>query len=80
MATVLIVEDQRQILALAQSLLEEEGYRTLSAATEIPAEARAHALAILAAAEAVDVLLVDIVLRGDMQAGSQTHHKSSGQA
>ena len=31
MATVLIVEDQTQILALAQSLLEEECYKTLSA-------------------------------------------------
>jgi len=63
MATVLIVEDQTQILALAQSLLEEEGYKTLSAATAD------GALAILAGAEVVDILLVDIILSGDMQAG-----------
>ena len=56
MATVLIVEDQPQILALAQSLLEEEGYKTLSAATAD------GALAVLAGAEAVDILLVDIIL------------------
>jgi CheY-like chemotaxis protein len=31
MATVLIVEDQTQILALARALLEEEGYKTLTA-------------------------------------------------
>jgi CheY-like chemotaxis protein len=63
MATVLIVEDQPQILALAQSLLEEEGYKTLSAATAD------GALAVLDGAEAVDILLVDIILSGDMQAG-----------
>jgi CheY-like chemotaxis protein len=63
MATVLIVEDQTRILALAQSLLEEEGYKTLSAATAD------GALTVLAGAEAVDILLVDIILSGDMQAG-----------
>jgi CheY-like chemotaxis protein len=63
MATVLIVEDQPQILALAQSLLEEEGYKTLSAATAD------DAFAVLAGVEAVDILLVDIILSGDMQAG-----------
>ena len=60
---LLIVDDQPQILALAQSLLEEEGYKTLSAATAD------GALAILAGAEVVDVLLVDFILSGDMQAG-----------
>jgi CheY-like chemotaxis protein len=63
MATVLIVEDQTQILALAQSLLEEEGYKTLSATTAD------GALAVLAEAKPVDILLVDIILSGDMQAG-----------
>ena len=33
MATILIVEDQEQILTLAQSFLEEQGHKTLSAAT-----------------------------------------------
>ena len=33
MATILIVEDQEQILILAQSFLEEQGHKTLSAAT-----------------------------------------------
>jgi CheY-like chemotaxis protein len=63
MATVLIVEDQPQILALAQSLLEEEGHKTLSAATAD------NALAILDGAEVIDILLVDIILGGDIQAG-----------
>jgi CheY-like chemotaxis protein len=62
-ATVLIVEDQAQVLVLAQSLLEEQGYRTLSAATPD------DALAILTGREAVDALFVDIILNGNMQAG-----------
>jgi CheY-like chemotaxis protein len=48
--------------ALAQSLLEEEGHKTLSATTAD------GALAVLAEAKAVDILLVDIILSGDMQA------------
>ena len=63
MATVLIVEDQTQILALARALLEEEGYKTLTAPS---AE---DALVILAGPEPVDTLFVDIILNRDMQAG-----------
>ena len=57
MATVLIVEDQEQILTLAQSFLEEQGHKTLSAATAD------EALAILTGSEAVDALFVDIILK-----------------
>ena len=46
-----------------QSFLEEQGHRTLSAATAD------EALAILTGSEAVDALFVDIVLNGDTQAG-----------
>ena len=63
MATILIVEDQEQILILAQSFLEEQGHKTLSAATAD------EALAVLTESEAVDALFVDIILDGDMQAG-----------
>jgi CheY-like chemotaxis protein len=63
MATVLIVEDQAQILALAQSLLEEEGYKTFTAASAD------DALVILAGTERVDILFVDINLNREMQAG-----------
>jgi DNA-binding NtrC family response regulator len=62
-ATVLTVEDQTQILALAQSLLEEEGYKTLAA------RSADDALVILAGPEPVDALFVDIILNQDMQAG-----------
>ena len=50
MAIVLIVEDQEEILTLAQSFLEEQGHKTLSAATAD------EALAILTGSEAVDAL------------------------
>ena len=63
MATVLIVEDQEEILTLVQSFLEEQGHKTLSAATAD------EALAILTGLEAIDALFVDIVLDGDTQAG-----------
>ena len=63
MATVLIVEDQEEILTLVQSFLDEQGHKTLSAATAD------EALAILTGSEAVDALFVDIILNGDTQAG-----------
>ena len=63
MATVLMVDDQEEILTLARSFLEEQGHKTLSAATAD------GALAILTGSEAVDALFVDIILNGDMQAG-----------
>ena len=63
MATILIVEDEPEISALIQSFVEEQGHKTLSAAT--PDEA----LAVLSGSEAVDALFVDIILKGEMQAG-----------
>ena len=63
MATILIVEDEREISALTQSFIEEHGHKTLSAAT--PDEA----LAIPNGSEVVDALFVDIILKGDLQAG-----------
>ena len=63
MATVLMVDDQEEILTLARSFLEEQGHKTLSAATAD------GALAILAGSEAVDALFVDIILNRDAQAG-----------
>jgi DNA-binding NtrC family response regulator len=63
MATVLIVDDDEQILALAQSFIQEQGHKTLSAATTD------EALAVLTGSTAVDALFIDIILNGDMQAG-----------
>src|SRR5215467_125793 len=63
MATILIVEDEPQISAVVRSLIEEQGHKVLSAA------AADEALGILNGPEAVDALFVDIILKGDMQAG-----------
>jgi DNA-binding NtrC family response regulator len=63
MATILIVEDEPQISWLLQSFIEEQGHMTFLAATAD------EALTILTGLEAVDALFVDIILKGDMQAG-----------
>ena len=63
MVIVLIVEDQEVFITLGLSFLEEQGHKTLSAATAD------QALAILTGSEAVDALFVDIILNGDTQAG-----------
>jgi CheY-like chemotaxis protein len=63
MVIVLIVEDQEVFITLALSFLEEQGHKTLSAATAD------QALAILTGSEAIDALFVDIILNGDTQAG-----------
>jgi len=63
MAIVLIVEDEAQVLVLAESYLQEHGHRTLSAST------LAEASAILERPDKIDVLFTDIGLRDDQQAG-----------
>ncbi len=63
MAAILIVEDEPDIRALVQSFIEDQGHKTLSAATAD------EALVILTGPEAVDALFVDIILKGNMQAG-----------
>ena len=63
MATIVIVEDEPQISALVQSFIEEQGHKVLSAASAD------EALGILKGPQAVDALFVDIILKGDMEAG-----------
>jgi DNA-binding NtrC family response regulator len=63
MATILIVEDEKQIRVFAASYLRQQGHRTISAST--PEEA----LALIEAAEAVDVLFSEIRLNNDALAG-----------
>ena len=63
MALVLIVEDEEQVRVLADSILQEDGHKTLTADTT------EQALAILESGEKVDVLFTDIGLHGDNQAG-----------
>ena len=63
MATILIVEDQRQVRVFAESYLRQQGHRTISAAT--PEEA----LALIDAVDGVDVLFSEIELERDALAG-----------
>ena len=63
MAAILIVEDEAQVLLLAESYLEENGHQTFSASTS------AEALAILEGEQPIDVLFTDLGLREELQAG-----------
>jgi CheY-like chemotaxis protein len=63
MAVVLVVEDEEQVRVLAQSYLEEQGHKVLSAGTP------RGAIALLEKTPDVDVLFTDIDLKGDIAAG-----------
>ena len=63
MATILIVEDEKQVRVFAASYLRQQGYRTISAAT---AE---EALALVDAVDGLDVLFSEIKLENDSLAG-----------
>jgi DNA-binding NtrC family response regulator len=63
MALILIVEDEAQVRVLSESYLQEQGQKTLSAAS--PEEA----LAVLDDSNDVECLFTDIELRGNLQAG-----------
>jgi two-component system, response regulator PdtaR len=63
MAVVLLVEDEEQVRILAQSYLEEQGHKVLSAGTP------RGAIALLEKTPDVDVLFTDIDLKGDIAAG-----------
>ena len=63
MAAILVVEDEAQVLLLAESYLEEHGHKTLSAATVT------QATAIIEDDQPLDLLFTDIGLGDDLQAG-----------
>jgi DNA-binding NtrC family response regulator len=63
MATVLLVEDEDQVPLLAESYLEEQGHKVLSAGTP------EGALAVLQNESRVDILFTDLDLKGDIHAG-----------
>jgi DNA-binding NtrC family response regulator len=63
MATILIVEDQRQVRVFAESYLRQQGHRAISAGT--PEEA----LALIEAVDGIDVLFSEIELEHDALAG-----------
>ncbi len=70
MAAVLIVEDEAQVLVLAESYLEEQGHITLSASTI------EGALAVLHREQNIDVLFTDLGLDGDNSAGLELARKA----
>jgi DNA-binding NtrC family response regulator len=59
MARLIVVEDEPQVLVLAESILAEAGHEAKTAADV------AQALALLRAEESFDVLFVDVNLGGD---------------
>lgn len=63
MAIVLVVEDEDQVLVLAESYLQERGYETLSATTAD------GALAILESEQSIDLLFTDLGLYDEINAG-----------
>ena len=63
MASVLIVEDEAQVLMLAESYLQEHGHQTLSASTVT------GATTLLNGDDQIDLLFTDIGLQDDLEAG-----------
>ena len=63
MAVVLIVEDEPQVLVLAESYLQEHGHQTLSASTVTEASA------LIEKNDKLDLLFTDIGLKDDLEAG-----------
>jgi DNA-binding NtrC family response regulator len=63
MATVLIVEDEAQVLMLAESYLQEHGHETLSASTVT------GATTLLDGPDEIELLFTDIGLQDDLEAG-----------
>jgi DNA-binding NtrC family response regulator len=63
MATVLIVEDDTQVRVLAESILQEAGFTTLSAGTLTEAHAILHS------EQPIDLIFTDMTLGEEQEAG-----------
>jgi DNA-binding NtrC family response regulator len=64
-ATVLIIEDEAPLLILAESVLNNAGYETLTAGSLTEAEA------ILQSDKKIDAVITDIILTDDREGGLQ---------
>jgi two-component system cell cycle sensor histidine kinase/response regulator CckA len=62
-AVILLVEDEEQVRVLAESFLQTVGHTTRSAGSI------EQTLALLASAEPIDLLFVDLNLKGESEAG-----------
>ena len=67
METILVVDDEPEVLSMAQDLLEARGFRVLVAGS--PEEALRMAQS---TPEPIDVLLTDVVMPGSMAASWPT--------
>ena len=70
MAVILVVEDEEQVRVLAESFLQAEGNKTLSAATI------EQAIALIEGEEPVDVLFVDLKIQDDLEGGLKLAKKA----
>jgi DNA-binding NtrC family response regulator len=62
-AAILVVEDEEQVRVLAESFLQTAGHSTLSAGSI------EQALALLGSPEPIDLLFIDLNLKGESEAG-----------
>jgi DNA-binding NtrC family response regulator len=70
MAVILLVEDEEQVRVLADSFLQVEGNKTLSAATV------QQALALIEGDETIDLLFVDLKIQDDVEGGLKLAKKA----
>jgi DNA-binding NtrC family response regulator len=70
MAVILVVEDEEQVRVLAESFLQAEGNKTLSAATI------EQAIALIEGEEPVDLLFVDLKIQDDLEGGLKLAKKA----
>jgi CheY-like chemotaxis protein len=68
MPTLLIVEDDAQVLILAESILQRAGYKTLTAATV------AEAQAIINSKQQLDLIFTDVALCNHPEGGITIGH------
>jgi CheY-like chemotaxis protein len=66
MATILLVEDEPPLLVLAESVLQEGGYETVSAATLAEAQALVHS------DKNIDLVFTDITLMDAQEGGCKS--------
>jgi CheY-like chemotaxis protein len=71
MAIVLIVEDEVQVLVLAESILQHAGYETLSASTLAEADAVVHS------ENNIDLIFTDLGLGDQAEAGLELGQSAS---
>lgn len=70
MAVILIVEDEEQVRVLADSFIQAEGNKTLSAATI------EQALVLIESEEPIDLLFVDLKIQDDLEGGLKLARKA----